>query len=419
MSENYIPCSRSRLIELCMGNSSLEKEDRIHFQQLCKILLAYIHLKEQETLEKLKDGYSCYDPDIDEICLDDEGKADQFLDSLTDSLLAANYTKIEESEIQAALNQASLIPVQTSVDFSVYQRYSFFYQETNRQKITEKKWFKNVTRSFDNYTRMVVLLHINEDLQQTGDEEDTLRAGRIYLYLYKNIPHHDLEMLFPSLKISMTLKDKLILIIPAVGAAIPMLLKVIPSLALLTGAVLFFTFGMNIGTGFDIEKQDNKAIYALLTAVLSIGIALGGFAGRQYIKYKSKRLSFLKHVTDILFFKCLDTGSGVIHKIIDSAEEELCKEMILVLHVLSATEKPLSKKEIDTEIEELIKIHLYKEMDFNVHKALDTLVGLTASDRIDSKDIIHKDTNNRYSIVQLSECKIIIDRLMDNVFQYN
>lgn len=416
MSEHFIPCSRSRLIDLCVENSTLDPQARMNFQQLCKILLAYIHHKEHETLEQMKDWYSGFDPDEEKGRNDQKETSDKFVSTFIASLQAANYKEIGDREIQLALNQASLVPVQTSVDFSIYQRYLFFYQQSNRKEITEKKWFREKVLSFDNYSRMVVLLQTKDDLPQPGNEE-TLKAGKIYLYFYKNIPHYDLEMLFPNLKISMTLKDKLLLVIPAVGAAIPMLLKVLPSIALLSGAVAFFAFGMNIGTGFDAENQDNTALFALLTAVLSIALALGGFAFGQFIKYKSKRLGFLKHIADVLFFKCLDTGSGVIHKVIDATEEELCKEMILVLHVLSQSTESLDEETIDRQIEEWIRVHLGHDMDFDVHKALETLSGLTASG--DEQNLINKNGKGQYSMSSLDECKTIIDRLWDNVFQYN
>lgn len=85
---------------------------------------------------------------------------------------------------------------------------------------------------------MAVLLHVKDAKHfaaQVEDGELALIPGKMYLNLYKNIPHHDLELLFPNLKISMNLKDKLMLAVPAFGAAVPLALKVLPSIGLLIG----------------------------------------------------------------------------------------------------------------------------------------------------------------------------------------
>lgn len=414
MTEHYIPCSRSELIKLCISELNFINADKKQFYELCQILMAYMHHQEQTTLEKLKSLYAPFDPDIDSNCKANID-ANEIIHAIDDTLKKANYKKISPTEIHSALNSSSLIPVQTSVDFEQYDHYHFYYRNQYNESISVKNWFRKKSINFLNYSRMVVLLKTNEKFKKDKDERETFKPNRLYLYLYKNIPHADLEMLFPNLKISMTLKDRLFLIIPALGAAIPLFLKVLPSLAILIGAVLFFTFGSDLGTGYKLDHTDDKAIYALLTAVLSVGLSLGGFATQQYIKYKNKRLSFLKQVTETLFFKCLDSGSGVIHKVIDEAEEELCKEMILVIFILSNSETGMTEIEIDHAIETWIKQKLNITMDFDVKKALLTLS--TLSDNKDS--IIFQTETGHYKLHPLTECKTTIDQLWDNIFQYN
>lgn len=84
------------------------------------------------------------------------------------------------------------------------------------------------------------------------------------------------------------------LAILALGAAVPLALKILPSVGLLVGAIALVVFGMELGGDFSNEDTEQKAVYALLTALLSITLALGGFAARQFLKYKSRRLEFPK-----------------------------------------------------------------------------------------------------------------------------
>ena len=115
--------------------------------------------------------------------------------------------------------------MQTAVDFYDYETFAFYYRTSNEIDLKVKKWFRMKTLTIGNYDRMAVLLQVKDAAyykHNEGNRDDELIPGKIYLNLYKNIPHHDLELLFPNLKIIMTLKDKLMLAIPALGAAVPL-----------------------------------------------------------------------------------------------------------------------------------------------------------------------------------------------------
>jgi len=64
----------------------------------------------------------------------------------------------------------------------------------------------------------------------------------MYVYFYRNVLKFDLELLFPKIQISMSWSDRLKLIIPAVGAAIPMIIKALPKLTLVMKATFFLVF---------------------------------------------------------------------------------------------------------------------------------------------------------------------------------
>jgi hypothetical protein len=108
---------------------------------------------------------------------------------------------------------------------------------------------------------MAVLFQVKDDEHFSAADEVTdpaLVPGKMYLNLYKNIPHHDLELLFPNLKISMNLKGQLMLAVPAFGAAVPLVLKVIPSVGLLVGAIALFVFGWELSGDFAIVDSNEK-----------------------------------------------------------------------------------------------------------------------------------------------------------------
>ena len=159
--------------------------------------------------------------------------------------------------------------------------------------MTVRRWLRKKTITVGNYDRMAVLLQVKDSdhfAVRVKQSNPQLIPGKMYLNLYKNIPNHDLELLFPNLKIGMNLRDKLMRAVPAFGAAIPLGLKALPSVGLLISAIALVVFGWELGGDFAIVGPNEKAVYALLTALLSITVALGGFAAGQYRTYKNRRL---------------------------------------------------------------------------------------------------------------------------------
>lgn len=429
MNMHFIPCSRHVLINKC--SKVLGDKERRQFQSFAEILNAYVHFKAQSNLELMKQSYAYFNPNQDspvypQLTHDEESQQSALLaDTFKKVLFEANYKELTEQDIKKALMQSSLVPVNTNVNLNDYQRILLFYRGRNIKQAMIKRFFRKKQISFDNYDHVAVLLEIKQqkyflDKDETKDELN-FEPGKIYLYLYKNIPFHDLELLFPNVKISMNLRDKLMLIIPALGAAVPMLIKILPALGLLVGAIALVVFGWNLDGKFDVDVKDPKAIYPLLLASFSACVALGGFAVRQYIKYKSKRLEFLKKVTDVLFFKSLDVSQGVLNAVVDSAEEEQSKGMLLVYYLLMQEGKALDKAQINNKIVAWAKEQFSVDVNIDIEASLEQLMKLQAPHETGEGKvaIIEEVEAGHYQASNIESAKRIIDYTWDNVFQYS
>lgn len=400
------------------------------FQSFAEILTAYVHFKAQKNLELMKQSYAHFNPNEESLLPgltreETKQQANILADTFQRVLLDANYQELNQGDIEKALSQSSLVPVNTQVDLDAYERILLFYRGSDVKDVTIKRFFFKKQISFDNYDHVAVLLEIKSkqyfDKKEKYKDIANFEAGKVYLYLYKNIPHYDLELLFPNVKISMSLRDKLMLIIPALGAAIPMLIKILPALGLLVGAIALVVFGWNLDGKFDVDVSDPKAVYPLLLASFSACVALGGFAVRQYIKYKSKRLEFLKKVTDVLFFKSLDVCQGVLHSVIDAAEEEQSKEMLLIYFILLQEKQPLSQEQVRDKVNQWAKEHLGTKTNVQIEKSLEHLTNLQAA--ADSTNeiacIVKCLDDGRFQACDLSIAKRIVDYIWDNIFQYS
>jgi hypothetical protein len=77
----------------------------------------------------------------------------------------------------------------------------------------------------------------------------------------------------------MTWKDKLLFGVPAIGAAVPLLLKAIPNFLVLIAAFLLAFNADSILSSLKVEPEKAQNLMAVL-------VALGGFAFKQYSQYK-------------------------------------------------------------------------------------------------------------------------------------
>jgi len=411
---------RHDVIELCAAGH----EDTDAFRGFGRLLLALLHHQSLDTLGTLKDAYAEFNPDRDTIRIDrevdKEALARTLMQRFDETLLAANYRRLTTEELGRALHEVSIIPLNTRVDLDDYCDYAFYYRGGARKSIQIRNYIRKKDVEIENLERVVVLLrfkdpeHFDNRKKKWRMEEIDFKPGKIYLYMYKNVPRNDLELLFPNVEVSMTWRDKLLFAVPAAAGAGPMLVKVLPSLGLIAGLIVLLTMGPDYARQWNLDAVDGQAIYPVLVAVMSASFALGGFAVKQYLNYKNKKLKFQKRVTDTLFFKNLVTNRGVLFTIVDSAEEELGKEMVLAYHHLCRAGEPLTENELDRRVEAWIEKYTGRRVDFDVHKALERL----ASFRHDGAAVV-AENGGHWSAVPLGEAKATLDRHWDALFDYS
>lgn len=426
---HFIPCSRQVLVNKCCNLPGLNEEQERQFRSFAEILNSYVHFISQQKLEQMKQAYAYFNPNQESPVFpklnseDQKLQADILAETFGSTLKDANFKELSQADIEKAFTTFSLVPVNTEVNLNDYQRIKLFYRGSNTKEVSVKRFFRTKKIQFENYDRVAVLLHISDqqyfDTKDGKDDELNFTPGKVYLYLYKNIPHYDLELLFPNVKISMSLKDKLMLGVPALGAAIPMAIKILPSLGLLVGAIALVIFGWDLSEKLDLDVSNAQAIYPLLVAVLSTSIALGGFAVRQYVKYKSKRLEFLKKVTDVLFFKSLDVCQGTINAVVDSAEEEQSKEAILIYSLMLGERRAYSQEEIQEKVNNWVESEFPVTAEIDIQRSLQQLQDLQApyQDKGD-KALIEKLPDGRYQACEIESAKFILDYIWDHAFQY-
>jgi hypothetical protein len=434
--EAFIPYRRTDLIELCIEDGKLSPAEVPKFRDFCKILSAYYHFHFHQTLENLKDNYAPFHPDaetktwIQPSSTQLQEMETQLTQDFTQLLERANYFPLSADSLQRAFQEKSLIELRTDVDFNEFDRMVCYCRGDIYDVTYTKKWLRKIPITVDIFERVALLIKFkNSDYfepKNTKINDLNFIPGKTYVYLYKNVPKFDLEFLFPNVKISMTWKDRLLFGIPAIGAAIPLLLRVLPQLFLITAVILFMIFGPSALDYVQAREEDVKNIMPALIASLSLLVTLGGFAFKQYNNYKNKQIQFQKKVTETLFFRNLAINSGVFQSLIDAAEEEECKEIILVFYHLLTNPYPMKSEALDDQIEQWMEWKFNTKIDFDIDgplKNLQQIRGKMVSEGEEEENLpdlplLTYDEQGCCQVLSLDQAKIVIDYVWDNAFQF-
>ena len=438
--EAFIPYSRQEIVELCIADGKITIAEQQSFRDFCQILAAYYHFKLHRSLETLKSNFVFFDPDIDnyqpikqlDIRSSIRENEAEFINTFTTILEQANYYPLSKSTLQQALSEGSMFDLKTEVDFNDFDHMVCYCRGDSSEKIIVKKWFfKKVEQEVDIYKRVVLLIKFKEEKhfqdKPAAKEELDFKPGKIYIYLYKNLSKLDLEFIFPNVKMSMNWKDRLLFGVPALGAAIPLILRILPQIILILGVLVYFILGHQPIDELKVQEEEIRNIAPLLIAILSLVVTLGGFAFKQYTSYKSKQIKFQKSITETLFYRNIANNSGVFNSLIDAAEEEECKEIILAYYHLLTSDTPLTASELDDHIESWMEDKLGTKIDFDIENPIRNLEAIKAKIKrsedttyaVKQVSLLKRDHYNRCQVLRLAEAKPAIDYVWDHIFQYS
>ena len=434
--EAFIPYTRKALIELCLSDNLLSATEANQFKEFCQILTAYYHFRFHSYLENIKSNYTPFNPDQQAIAnsvYDSQDKAimtKSLIADFTTVLEKANYYPLSEGVLRRTLTDDSLFDLKTEVDFNDFAEMLCYCQGDTYKTVKVKKLWRTKEKKIDIYQRVVLLIKFKEEKHFLGKPTPTtelnFKPGYIYIYLYKNLSKLDLEFIFPNVKMSMNWKDRLLFGIPAFGAGISLIVRILPQLLLIIGVFVYVIFGEIPNSVIPVKEEEIRNITPLLVTTLSLIATLGGFAFKQYTSYKSKQIKFQKNITETLFFRNMGSNVGVFQYLIDAAEEEECKEIILVYYHLLISKKPLTSEQLDNSIEGWMLEKAGKTIDFDINSTIESLASIKGKINPDQKatdsevevSLLQKNKQNYLEVLDLKQASQLIDAVWDDAFKY-
>jgi len=395
----FIPFTRDQITKMLLDEGKLNNDEVSKFEQFCLLLKSIYHFEFHTKLERMKSSYRIFSPDVNlapnELENSNTSKIEADLTNmLRQTLIDGNFEKVSKENLNAAMEKEGIFPVSCQIDFDCFDYYEIYYQGSSTAKEEIKTWnpFKKKEVEFNLYDRIVFFFKVkNEDFFHS-DKKNTKPGipGKIYIKFFRNIPESDLEMIFPNPKPEMKFIHKMQIFLP-----------------LLAG------FGVLIQKTI-IEPNFNSGSNPLQEG-LSIGlvvflIVLGGYVLRTFLGYKNVVQSFLGEIAKSLYFKDKGNNQGVFNMLIDSAEEEECKEALMAYYFLLNSNKKMTEETLDNAIEEWMEIKHKTKIDFEVDDAIR---------KLEEKNLVIRDTNGILTALNLDEALSRMDYIWDNYFEYN
>lgn len=352
--EHFIPIRRSELVAL-LCRQLPPGEDAV-FRRFCDLLCDRVHIEFYRLLEHLKDDYAPFDPDSDtkELHSLDATSRTAHVDRLFlvfDRLLKrANFRRLSNEEVVASQYGSSYWGLDMSVDLSVFDRFALYVRGRRTGSRVLRSWrtyFRSRSVQVEVYQRLVVILKQRHHARLGKDPD----VRNVFLKLFKDIPTADIEMLIPGARMTMPKMERGKLGFSIVSGLIVISWQLLKPL---------FTLAQAAAGG------------AVAYGPLGIVAALFGYGYRQYYGYQFSLKSYNLKLAQSLYYQNLDNNLGVMHRLLDSAEEQESREAILAYFYLWKFGQPdgLTLESLDDLVEEELERTAGVHVDFEVDDAL-------------------------------------------------
>ncbi|WP_290986553.1 DUF3754 domain-containing protein [Hyphomicrobium sp.] len=410
--DQFIPIRKTELVQALLSDC-LIRAPALHeqFQQLCRLLSAIFHYEYFEALEKLRDDYHYFNPDLDsntEANSPDLATARaEFLETLDQVLKGANYKEISLEEIEKAHSDRPSLRVKVKATTENYHKVSFFRRGHRIEEVKHSRWAGLRTRIvrtrvFDNVIMMVTVKlpgELQSKRQAKALQVNQLRPGTILIKYFRQIALSDLHMLLPRVRVVMGTYDKMTIAVPALAGGIPLLLNAMPTLT-----VLFLVAGFYLGLTGPVEHEQVVKALAALSGVS----ALAGLVMRQRLKYERLSLKYQKQISDHCYYRNVSNNIGIFDFVVGAAEEQECKEAFLAYYFLMTSNGRVAQEEIDRRIEAWLQEKFKLDIDFEVDDALA---------KLDRLGLLLRDGND-LSVLPPDRALFVLDQRWDNFFPF-
>ncbi|WP_245332510.1 TMEM143 family protein [Bradyrhizobium erythrophlei] len=405
--DRVIPRRKSDIIERLVAEGGLDETGQARLRQLARMLGAIFHYQYFEELDRLREAYFHFDPEVDPRACGEKkdleaayrGLSEEFVRILAD----ANFVEITHDEITRAFAERALVRVKIKAPVEDYRDVRMFRRGHHTETIDIPVWFGLRHRPlevvvYDDVVLMVATwpdgikpAKARKAFARARRGARKIRCGAVLFKYFRHIARADLEALFPNVRVVMSLSDHFTLGVPAIVGGVPILIKLASTMT-----VLFVVAGFYLGLTGTIGDSDTERALAALSGLF----ALGAFLLRQWGNFHRQSLIHQKQLTDNIYYRNVNNNSGIFNYLIGEAEEQDWKEALLAYYGLLTAAQPLTREALGAGIEELLARAFGVSADFKIDDALARLKRL---------DLL-AESDGRFSVLPLPAALAQLDK---------
>jgi hypothetical protein len=374
--DKFIPVRKEELLSVLIKQGDLaDTAERELFWRFARTLRTICHYEYSETLDRLRDDYYYFNPEVAGLVAADRAKSDCAYDDLIRSLdkvlKDANFEELPHEDVADA-HRKRMVPVEVKAEYDDFREVRFYKRGHHVERLEVSEWFGIRQREveievFDDIVLLVAMkteAEIGSRRALRNLKRRKVVPGSVLLKYFRNIACGDLYALFPNARVVMTNFDKAFLSVPAIAGGIPILLKLYATIS-----VLFIVIGIYAGRSGSAANADMRTALAALMGLL----ALGGLAMRQWLRYQRQSLKYHMQLADNIYFRNVSNNAGIFDYLIATAEDQESKEAALAYHFIRKAEPAPTEPEIAARIQTWLAKNFGVKLDFKIADALETL----------------------------------------------
>jgi hypothetical protein len=366
--DRVIPLRKSDLIDGLVAEGRLDEADQARLRQLARMLGAIFHYQYFEELDRLREIYFQFDPEIDpQACgplKDTEAAYRTLSEEFVRVLTEANFIEISHDEIARAFAERARVRVKIKAPLEDYRDVRMFRRGHHTETIDVPIWFGLRRRPlevvvYDDVVLMVATrldgmtrAEVRKSFASARRGGPKIRSGAVLFKYFRHI-----KALLPNVRVVMSVFDRLSLGVPAIVGGVPILIKLAS-----TVTVLFVVAGFYLGVSGTIQDHDTERALAALSGLF----ALGTFMLRQWGNFHRQSLIHQKHLTDNVYYRNVNNNSGIFTYLIGEAEDQDWKEGLLAYYGLLTATAPLTREAVYARIEQLLAGVFGVSADFEI-----------------------------------------------------
>ena len=353
--EHFLPVQPAALQARMLEDPRLSARERRLLAKLFEMIGQRFHMEFRSRLEHLKSVYGPFDPDLDTLALarqpgfDETAQRQELARSFEQLLLDANYQEMPHDRIVACTEFQANRNITVRASFADYADLRVFYRGVRHETRTYRPWhapWRGKEEPVHVFARLALLVRLVERQPEA-----------VFLKLFKNVVAEDLEMLLPYVHIRMRMFDRL-----KIGTSV--------AGGMATASLKFWT-----------------AAVLSPWVLLAVGFGFAGTCVKGVTDFIASKTRYIHKLTTNLYFQNLANNSSMLAHVIDAAEAEQCKELLLAYFLLYVErDRDFSREQLDRRVEQWLAAEFGVTVAFDISAAVQKLVDkqlVVQRDRVD------------------------------------